>query len=335
VRRDTTDNGRVTETVDSDLADVVLRARNRDIARATAALTRWPHPDPAQRSAIADHVSWMSSSFVQQGVSVPEAVDELSAVARRYRSDASARHQLVAALDTCSVSGWTDGDVAVLAPTNAQRAATACWLEDEADDDARALIRDRFHTRASRPLAFTARRVYRREAYRRWYLPEHSGLNRQLSCRVSVDVAAPVEAVWQVVSDPTRTPEWSHECRRVEFLGGTTEPGPGAVFAGANRHGRTTWSRTCTIFSFDEAREFGYVTSGRQGDATAWHFRLDPIAAGTRLSQAYQIVAMPAWVSMMVGMLMPSHDDRSDALRADLTRLGALAEQLHRHGSPA
>jgi len=28
----------------------------------------------------------------------------------------------------------------------------------------------------------------------------------------------------------------------------------------------------------------------------------------------------------MVGVLLPSHDDRADALRGDLARLGALAE---------
>ena len=100
-------------------------------------------------------------------------------------------------------------------------------------------------------------------------------------------------------------------------------------FAGANRNGRTTWSRTCTIFVFDEPREFGYLTSGAQGDATAWHFRLDPTETGTKLRQAYQIVAMARWMSFVVGVLLPSHDDRADALRADLVRLGALAERGH------
>ena len=182
VHRHTTDNGRVTETVDSDLADVVRRARDRDVARAITALTRWPHPDASQRAAIADHVSWMSRSVVQQDGSAQGAAAELTTTAQRYRLDAGARAPLVAALDASSVAGSADG---VLEPrTNAQRAATACWLEDEADDDARALIRNRFHTRASRLLAFTARRSYRSEAYRRWYLPEHSGLSRHLTCRV-------------------------------------------------------------------------------------------------------------------------------------------------------
>ena len=323
--------GRMTETVDSGLADVVRRARDRDIARAVAALTRWPHPDATQRTAIADHVVWMANTVVQQDDSASQLVRELVATAHRYRSDAGVRADLAAALSACSA-----GDVAAVAqPSRAHRAAIACWLEDEADDAARALIRTSFHTRGSRLLAISARRGYRRKAYGRWYLQEHSGLKRHLSCSVGVDVAAPVDAVWGVVADPTRTPEWSHECRRVELLGGATEPGPGVSFAGANRNGRTTWSRKCTIFTFDAPHEFGYVTSGGQGDATAWHFRVEPTATGTKLTQAYQIVAMPAWMSVIVGILLPSHDDRTDALRGDLARLGALAEQHHRDGSPA
>ncbi len=295
MHRRTTDNGRVTHTVDPDLAGVARRARDRDVARADAVLTRWPGPDPAQRTAIADHMAWMARSVVSQG----------------------------------------QDEFVVEPSSSAHRAALACWLADDADDEARALIRTRFHSPASRLAAFGARRRYRREAYRRWYLPEHSGLKRHLSCTVGVDVAAPVDAVWRIVADPTRTPEWSHECCGVEFLDGATESGLGVKFAGANRTGRTTWSRTCTIFRFEAPLDFGYVTSGGQGDATAWHFRLEPTPTGTRLTQAYQIVAMPAWVSAMVGVLMPSHDDRTDALRADLSRIGALAEQHQGDESPA
>jgi hypothetical protein len=81
-------------------------------------------------------------------------------------------------------------------------------------------------------------------------------------------------------------PEWSYECRKVEFLDGATESGLGVRFRGVNRNGRTTWSRMCTAFAFEPGRQFGYLTSGGQGDATAWHFKLEPTANGTRLRQA-------------------------------------------------
>ena len=43
------------------------------------------------------------------------------------------------------------------------------------------------------------------------------GTTKQIprSSRVEVEVPAPVDAVWRVITDVTRTGEWSHECRRV------------------------------------------------------------------------------------------------------------------------
>lgn len=38
------------------------------------------------------------------------------------------------------------------------------------------------------------------------------------TAEASVDIAAPPEAVWTVVADVTRTPEWSPVCHRVEWL---------------------------------------------------------------------------------------------------------------------
>jgi len=37
---------------------------------------------------------------------------------------------------------------------------------------------------------------------------------------VRVSVAAPVESVWRVVANMTRTGEWSHECHQVRWRGG-------------------------------------------------------------------------------------------------------------------
>jgi uncharacterized protein YndB with AHSA1/START domain len=39
------------------------------------------------------------------------------------------------------------------------------------------------------------------------------------TCRAEVIADAPVEAVWRVVADVTRTGEWSHECLHVRAGG--------------------------------------------------------------------------------------------------------------------
>ena len=59
------------------------------------------------------------------------------------------------------------------------------------------------------------------------------GTTKQIprTSRVEVEVAAPVDAVWQVLADVTRTGEWSHECQRVDlarrrYLGVVRRPLP-------------------------------------------------------------------------------------------------------------
>jgi hypothetical protein len=42
-----------------------------------------------------------------------------------------------------------------------------------------------------------------------------------------------------------RTPEWSHECRKVEFLDRATESGLGVRFRGANRNGALAEQHHC------------------------------------------------------------------------------------------
>jgi Polyketide cyclase / dehydrase and lipid transport len=51
--------------------------------------------------------------------------------------------------------------------------------------------------------------------------------------RAEATVAAPVDAVWQVIADVTRTGEWSHECRDVVWLDGAVRAAPG-VRSGGN-----------------------------------------------------------------------------------------------------
>lgn len=294
----------------TDATGTVRGAVDRDVRRAITALTSWPHPDPVQRAAIADHLIWMLEPVARHGGSAGSAAAGVVAEARRYSSDGAVREGLTEALRELPTA--LDDAAALDVP---QSALTPHWLADSAAGVPRPSLR--------------GGRAYRARAYRCWYLPMHSPLRRALSAQVSVDVAAPPDAVWQVVADPVRTSEWSHECTGVEFLDGATQSGLDVRFRGTNRNGRITWSRDCTIFTFDPGSELAYLTSSKQGDATAWHFKLEPIESGTRLTQAFQTVRMPSWLSLAVALTLPSHGDRADALHEDMRRVGALAEQHH------
>ncbi len=367
---------------DTRIMTIVHNGLRRDLERIHTALRDWPYPDPVQRAAIADHLSWMIEflhkhhhaeddglyPMVRQRVphaagvldamdrdhhALAAAIDRVEQSARDYAASDASRQALRGAVDELAAvmlphlqreedeampivsqcvnkAEWDDWDRRFNLDTRslAERTFDGLWLMDGVDEADREVVRSLI----PRPVAWTIEtfksRDYARRAYRCWYLPQHNQLHRQQpSSTVEVDVAAPPEAVWRVLTDPTRIPEWSHECCDVELL----DPGPvrlGFRFRGRNRAGRNRWSRICTVFRCDENTDFAYLTSGGPGDATAWHFRLKPTAAGTRLTQAYRIVSLPAWQSVMVSVLISTHRDRTSALREDLQRLAALAEDL-------
>jgi hypothetical protein len=144
---------------------------------------------------------------------------------------------------------------------------------------------------------------------------------------VDVVVAAPPDAVWAVVADVTRVGEWSHECRRVEWVDGASEAKPGAHFRGTNVAGPWTWSRVNEVLIADDPRTFAWRTVPTTffPDSTEWRIDLEAVDGGTRITQSYRVVRAPAILARMYAVLVPSHRDRRVALTDDLHRLGELA----------
>ena len=147
-------------------------------------------------------------------------------------------------------------------------------------------------------------------------------------------VAAPIDAVWEVVSDVTRVGEWSHECHRVEWLDGATRAVPGARFRGTNKAGPWTWSRTNEVMVAEELRALVWRTVPTLlfPDSSEWRIELGPAEGGTRINQSYEVVRAPALLAHLYAIVVPSHRDRRAGLSDDLRRLGELAQSTRRHG---
>ena len=152
---------------------------------------------------------------------------------------------------------------------------------------------------------------------------------------VETVVAAPIDAVWAVVSDVTRVGEWSHECRRVEWLDGATGAVPGARFRGTNKAGVWTWSRTNEVVVADEPRTLGWRTVPTLlfPDSSEWRIELEPVDGGTRITQSYEVVRAPALLARLYAVVVPSHRDRRAGLSDDLRRVGELALSTRRQGT--
>ena len=147
--------------------------------------------------------------------------------------------------------------------------------------------------------------------------------------RVDTVVAAPIAAVWDVVTDVTRVGDWSHECRRVDWTDGATRATPGARFRGTNKAGPWTWTRTNEVLVADAPDTFTWRTVPTRlfPDSSVWTIELEQIAGGTRITQSYEVVKAPPVLSRIYAVVVPSHRDRRTSLIDDLRRLGELASQ--------
>ncbi len=193
-------------------------------------------------------------------------------------------------------------------------------------------------------------RHYRRRATACWGLRDNVSGSRSASYgpaaplprripragQVDIVVDAPIDAVWNVVADVTRVGDWSHECRRVEWLDGATNAAPGARFRGTNKAGPWTWSRINEVLVADEPGTFAWrtVPTRRFPDSSEWRIELEAVGGGTRITQSFQVVRAPAVLAALYAIVVPSHRSRSTGLTDDLRRLGELASEDADGGRP-
>ncbi|MEJ7796409.1 MAG: SRPBCC family protein, partial [Nocardioides sp.] len=93
----------------------------------------------------------------------------------------------------------------------------------------------------------------------------------------SVDIAAPPERVWSLVTDLQRMASWSPQVVKT-FVRGPVQRGTRAL--NLNRRGPLLWPTRSKVVTFEPHREFAFRI---KDNAVIWAFVLEPTAAGTRL----------------------------------------------------
>jgi hypothetical protein len=127
----------------------------------------------------------------------------------------------------------------------------------------------------------------------RWWLREDSQ---------SMVIKASAEQIYALVADLSRMGDWSPECRRVEWLEGSSGPVEGARFIGHNRggpFGLMKWSRRGRVVTADPGREFAFVTEEGGREGTEWRYCLEPTEEGTRVTESYAVSWIPAWARIV------------------------------------
>ena len=118
---------------------------------------------------------------------------------------------------------------------------------------------------------------------------------------MSTDIAAPLERVWELISDVTLLPRFSTELQHAQWAEGFDTPALGAQFLGTNRHPAIgEWTTTSHIVEFEPPRLFGWAVGDPEMCAATWQFATDPIPQGTRLHYTARLGPGRSGVTMLI-----------------------------------
>src|SRR5436190_4007569 len=148
--------------------------------------------------------------------------------------------------------------------------------------------------------------------------------------QASITIAAPAERIWALVSNVTRTGEWSPENTGGVWLDDATGPAVGVKFKGSNRRGKTRWSTTCEVVAAEPGREFAFVTGTTKKPETLWRYVLEPAGDATTVTESFQLVRPLGFGSRLLTRITTGVKDRTadleDNVRTSLQNLKGIAE---------
>jgi uncharacterized protein YndB with AHSA1/START domain len=95
--------------------------------------------------------------------------------------------------------------------------------------------------------------------------------------QAEIEIDAPVSKVWRLVSDLSKMPQWSPQCRLMRPLGGLRQ---GVRTVNINRRGFLVWPTTSRITELVPEKKLAFRVSENR---TVWSYELEPTATGTRV----------------------------------------------------
>ncbi|MCW2833511.1 MAG: hypothetical protein JWN68_1464 [Nocardioides sp.] len=138
----------------------------------------------------------------------------------------------------------------------------------------------------------------------------------------TIDIAAPVHDVWELVSDVRRMPDWSPQVTSTRLRSGFETCALGAQFTNRNVHGELEWTTHAEIVRFEPEHELAFRV---EENWAVWSFRLDPTDDGTRLTQRREV---PDGISDLSHELTDGFMGGQDAFSESL--LAGMGETLAR-----
>ena len=149
---------------------------------------------------------------------------------------------------------------------------------------------------------------------------------------VSIEIAAPPEQVYRLVSDITLMGQWSPECIRCAWTRGASGPAVGARFKARNKGRRgPAWFNTPVVTAAEPGREFAFNRSGPGIGSYTWRYVFQPIPNGTSLTESYDaerpLSRRMAWLTEKWTGSSDRDADLRRGMEVTLSRIKAAAEE--------
>jgi hypothetical protein len=115
----------------------------------------------------------------------------------------------------------------------------------------------------------------------------------ELTFSASIVIAAPADALYEMVADVTRMGEWSPVCKSCWWDEGVTRAEVGAWFTGHNEApGRDPWETRSQVVAATPGEEFAFTVGGVW---TRWGYTFRPVDGGTEVTESWAM--LPAGVT--------------------------------------
>jgi len=95
--------------------------------------------------------------------------------------------------------------------------------------------------------------------------------------QAEIEINAPAGTVWNLISDLSRMPQWSPQCRMMKSIGPLRA---GTRTVNLNRRNKLFWPTTSTITEVIPERKLAFRVNANN---TVWSYELEPTATGTRV----------------------------------------------------
>lgn len=142
-----------------------------------------------------------------------------------------------------------------------------------------------------------------------------------------ITINASPQTVYGLITDLPTLAELAEETTAMTWHKGDSVR-PGAVFKGANRNGKKTWTTTCTITEATPGQVFAFDVHSARVPVAHWRYDIVAADGGCRVTESTWD-NRPGWFAKIAGFATGVHDRLSvnaEHIDATLRRLKARAE---------